>query len=361
MQKIASRTLPQIDLTAANGVQSLFTRGKPDPWSRALAGDFIDFMLWHDMIRYPVAVLADSSESADGAIVPPLLADLRRRDPDWLRPDIVVLHEPRQLSAELLDAAVAEIGAFAVNNTSQVRGFLRLHNSSWIGDQIRSRSLSESGHFVFDVASLAGNSKMQEIAARLGVPRERIDYLLDLILKYLLYAERAGDGYYLTHPIRSKQKFHFLGSNVTHMQCRDTPIPFRLGPYLVDIAQKRGQDWLTSTLHETRGYLREERMTELEDSGTVSREALRRLAIRLRLPAQVRRFDLGKRSASATSASGGLLGSLAATSMWPAVVGSALTLATNVWSGGVPGQVSKVRWLQWILQWPLEDEAPDDS
>ncbi|MEO6700433.1 MAG: hypothetical protein ABIP57_02915 [Jatrophihabitantaceae bacterium] len=204
----------QVDLTAVNGVQSLFTKGKPDPWARGLASNFIDFVLWHDNIRYPLAMLTDSAAASGEARVPRLLADLQRRDPGWFVPDLLLLEGPRHLSPDLLDAAVAEISAFVVKNAKQVRGFLGLHDSAWIGDQIRSRSASGAEHYVFDVTALSTNPRIEQVSARLGVPPERIHYLVDLVLKYLLYSERAAGGYYLTHPIRSRQPYRFLGSSL---------------------------------------------------------------------------------------------------------------------------------------------------
>ena len=190
------------------------------------------------------------------------------------------------------------------------------------------------------------------------MPDHQVHYLLDLVLKYLIYAEHTNNGYYLTHPIRAKQRFKYLNPLVESYRDRPpTRIPFRLGPHLVPLARKRGRDWFTSTLHETRGYLRQEGMTELQETGAVSRDALRELASRLQLPAKVRGYEVAGRTATLVSASGGLTGSLISATPWPAVVGSAMTVATNIWSGSVPGSVSRLRWLRWLLQWPLEEES----
>ncbi|MGH9893536.1 MAG: hypothetical protein ACREA0_16425, partial [bacterium] len=174
-----------------------------DPWSLRLAADFVDFILWHDQIRYPIATPARSVGSEHEIAVPPLLTDIQRRDPGWLSPDIVISAEPRMLLPHHLDPVMKEFAGFAVNNAARLRSFLRVHDSPWIGDQVRSRSAG-SGHFVFDVPSLAANPRTKLLAVKLGVPDDRVYYLLDLVLKYLIYAERA-DGNYLSNPSDSGQ------------------------------------------------------------------------------------------------------------------------------------------------------------
>jgi hypothetical protein len=349
--------IPQFDLLAANAVQSLFVAGVADPWSRPLAADFVDFLLWHDRIRYPATMRDDSGRGLDDIVVPPIVADLQRREPGWLMPEMVLANEPRVIQPDLLEPALRELTAFAANNPRQIKAFLALHDSSWIGDQIRSR-WGDREHYIFDVPALVAGQRADRLAAMLGVPVERVYYLLDKVLKYLVYAERARGGFYLAHPLRSKQLFHFVGATAEPIEPSAGHIPFRLGPVLVDLARSRGQDWFTSSLHETRGYLHDEGLADLRYPGAVSRDALRKLAARFRLPARVRQFHKVERATSVASAGTGLVGSLASTSIWPAVAGSALTIAAEVWQGQVPGGLSRVRWLQWMFEWPLEQQAP---
>jgi len=347
----------QVDLTAINAVQSLFTKGVSDPWASNLAADFIDLALWHDRIRYPLAFLAGAATDSDTAVVPPLLADLQRRDADWFVPEPLVLEERRRLAPDLLEAAVAEIGAFAINNLKPVRRFLDLHESRWIGEQIRSRSRPGSDNqFVFDLEALYASTRAKEVAARLNIPRERFHYLFDLILKYLLYAEQGTGGYYLTHPIRAKQSFRFLGSSLITTPGPSQPIPISLGPHLARLGQQRGRDWLTSALHETRAHIRAEDMTLLNGPDTLSRDALWELTRRLRLPAKLRSYDRLKVGTAVTTASAGLLSLELMGAPLPAAVGMTMSLATNIWSGKVPNQVSRIRWIQWMFESPLEND-----
>jgi hypothetical protein len=351
-----TKRVPQVDLTTINSVHSIFTLGPKDPWSSALAADFVDLILWNDAINIPVAVLSDSIIDED-MMIPAVLTDLRRRDPGWLSTDLRILPEPRQLLPALLDPALSEFGAFAVNNSLNVRQFLQVHKTPWMDIQAQSRS-GPIGHYVFDVAQLARQPATSAIASRLQVPDDNIHYLLDLVLKYLIYAEHANGDYYLTHPIRSKQAFKYLRPIVTSYHVsRPRRIPFRLGPYIVQAAQDRNRDWFTSTLHEARGYLRQEGMTELEDAGSISRDALRELAAHLRLPARLRKYEIAERTATLVSAGGGIAGSVISTHLWPSVVGSSMTIATKIWSGSMPAGASRLRWLRWMLQWPLEEET----
>lgn len=63
---------PQFDLLAANAVQSRFLPGVTDPWSRPLAADFVDFLLWHERVRYPATMRDDAGRGLDGIVVPPM-------------------------------------------------------------------------------------------------------------------------------------------------------------------------------------------------------------------------------------------------------------------------------------------------
>ncbi|WP_194838810.1 hypothetical protein [Nocardia sp. XZ_19_369] len=209
------------------------------------------------------------------------------------------------------------------------------------------------------MAALRENHRVQQMALQLNVPVERVQYLADLILKYLLYAEQSGNGYYLSHPVRSKLRFEFLGASLTPHPAPKRPIPIRLGPYIAELAEKRGRDWLSSTLHETKGFLEQNQISQLRGGGTVDREVLRTLAARIGLPAQIRGFDTVKRTTSIANTSGGIATSIAVASPWPAVIGSAMTLATDVWTGHVPGPAAKIKWIQWMLEWPLEHDAED--
>lgn len=102
-------------------------------------------------------------------------------------------------------------------------------------------------------------------------------------------------------------------------------------------------------------------MDSLRDAGTVNRDVLWEISRRLELPVKVRSRDAVKRTATASSASAGLATLAITGAPLPAAIGLVLSLATNIWSGGLPKQVARVQWTQWILECPLEDEAPPDS
>jgi hypothetical protein len=355
---IAYQAVPLVDLTAVNAVQSLFTKGARDPWGKHVAADFVDFVVWNDRAKYPALLLADSDGHEDGIVVPPLLTDIRRRDPASLFPEVQVLHEPRQLRPELLDPALKEFTAFAINNAAHVKGFFELHSSSWIKDQVRSRFLTNT-NLVFDLEVLRSKPEARRIAATLRIPEDGVGYLLDLVLKHLIYAEQAGGQYYLTHPIRGKQSFRFVLRDTTEVEDSRRKIPFRLGPSLIAAAHSKDQDWFTSRIHEARGFVREYGMTELTSSGAVGRDALRQLAAKLQLPARVRHFEAAGKAATVMTAAGGVLGSLVSADPWPAIAGSSVTIAKTLWSGNVGSRVSGISWLRWMFEWPLERETTE--
>ncbi|MBM2621722.1 hypothetical protein JIG36_40085 [Actinoplanes sp. LDG1-06] len=258
---------------------------------------------------------------------------------------------------DLLDPILAEFAAFVAANARDVRGFLSVHESRWIAKQTQHRSGDAGSHHVFDLPSLVANRHTERILHSIGASSEQVLYLVDLVLKYLIYAERANGGYYLTHPIRGKQSFEFLHRSEAPANGVLKTIPFRLGPSIALMARGRDEDWFTSMLHEARGHVRSEGFTELRSPGSVSRESLRELSAKLKLPANVRGYDRLERASSIATAGTGLVGSLVSSNMWPAVLGSAVTIATEVWTGHVPSRISQVSWLQWMFEWPVEKQA----
>lgn len=350
----ATNSLPQVDLTVFNAVQSLFSEGSKDPWGRHLAAELADFLIWNDRVRIPALVVADPASPSEGIVVPSILADLRKRESDAFLPNVTILAEPKRLLPELLVPAVKEFGIFALNNSSDVSSFLRVHSSSWIKDQVRSRL--RTGNYVFDVSELAAMPEAKALALRLGVPNDGIPYLLDLILKYLIYAEQAEGEYYLSHPIRRLQPFKYLGPRIAPIDPGLRRMPFHLGRHLVAANRFQDQDWFTSRIYEARSYLRESAMSELADPRAVGKDARRRLAARLGLPAHVRRFNEARKAVTVASSVSGTVGSLTAANLWPAIVGCSVTISTTLWTGNLPGRVSNLGWLQWMLEWPLEND-----
>lgn len=130
--------------------------------------------LWYRPCRRPAAAGAWLAEIRDRH---------RERTADYIQPD-------------LLEPALRELSAFAANNPRQIKAFLALHGSSWISDQIRSR-WGDREHYIFDLPALVARQRADRLATMLGVPVERVYYLLDKVLKYRVYAERARGGFYL--------------------------------------------------------------------------------------------------------------------------------------------------------------------
>jgi hypothetical protein len=339
----------QVDLTAVNAVQSLFG-GPRDPWAVDVAADFVDFMLWNDFVRFPV-LLREGAEGRREIVIPPLLDDLRRRESEQIVADVQYVAEQRKLSDELTDPALRAFATFCRLNPNAVKKFYALHTVGWIKQQIESRS-GASDHYVFDVRDLKTRPEINHLELQLGLTTEAILYILDLILKYLIYAERAQNGRYLAHPIRSKQDYSSLGVAVSDL--KPTRIP--LGPYIVAARQSRNQDWFGSRIYEARSFIRELDINRGTNSAQISEEVLRELAIRLGLPGRIRGFDQVRKVATGAEAGGGILGSVTTGSPWPAIAGSTLTIATTVWSGGVPGTLARLSWVRWMCEWDIEKD-----
>ena len=338
----------QLDLTTANSVQSLFT-GPKDAWAQHLAEDFVDLVIWNDNIDLPVISLAAAADKHGEIVVPPLVNDLLRREPGLLEPTIQIVPERRELAPQLLEPALDAFSSFCRANPRSVREFYRLHNEGWIRDQVLSRS-DKRNHYVYEVEALHGNEKIVKLARAVELPEPALFYLFDLVLKYFLYAERAQGGSYLSHPIRSQQRFSFM---LTADYEEAVHLPFRLGPYLVGAGLN--QDGFTSQIHEARAFIADLGLAASPSAQPVERDVLRELAARLRLPGRLKGYEKIRSAATVVESSAGIAGSFATGHYMPAVAGSILSIATTVWSGSLPGAFSRFSWLRWMVEWPLED------
>lgn len=342
---------PLVDLSTVNAVQSLFDGAQADPWASTVGSEFVDLIVWNSRVKFPAVQL--ERRDASPVSVPRILSDMQRRESGAFSLDVYSLSEPRVLQPHLIGSAVREFGTFVASNKSAINSFLRLHSSSWINQQKLSRGRG-GNHYAFDLGNLREAIRADPVASGCGVSDEDFAYLLDLVLKYLVYAEQATGRYYLTHPIRRAQPFRYLSLMNSPIGPSGEAVPFRVGPYLLPAAQRRGIDWFTSSLYEVRQFIEERNLRDLSYPGNVSPEVLRELSARLELPARLRGYSKLSRAANIGSAVTGISGSVLSSNPWPAVTGSVLTLATTVWSGQVPGPMASISWMQWMFEWPLE-------
>lgn len=343
---------PLIDITTINSVESLFRDGHKDYQASRLAGNLADFFIYSETARYPNVITgsATAAQKDRFGAVPALLRDLMRRDSAVFSEETWHLPEQISVSPEYLAPAFSSFSDYTINNRRRIRDLILLHREPWIREQYSARIATG---YAYPVQTLQESERLHALAESLDVSKEEICYVFDLVLRYGLYGELAGEGtYFLSHPVREQQSF-------PTMVREDQPplrVPIRFGPSIARFAHQLSQDEFTALLHEARGIARDMRLVNLKP-GAVDAETLREVAQRLALPARIR--GTGRVLGVAAGAVGGL-SAVPALGPVAALGGMAVSIASAFWTGRLPRAVSRARWLQWALEWDIEQESSDN-
>jgi hypothetical protein len=341
-----------LDQTTINSVQSIFNNDIVDLWAEDFLADFIDFFVWSDKISYPLSITNINSDYSD-IVLPELLCMLKSHDSSSIV-EKVEKYEKIQLSSELLCGTFEKFYDYVFNNKNRIRAFLNLHQKQLIVDQVNSR-FKETGGYVFDVTEIKRYYKnFDEKLKIIGLEEKQLFYLFDLVLKYFKYAELVDDeSYYFSHPIRENQGFSFSKKQIGKMP----KIPLRLGQYIAPIALKSKMEDFAIMLHELRGYVRDMNMIDLAP-GSIEKETIRELAQKIKLPPKFKDFPKKITAFSAIISGLGAYPLLGPTST---ILGAALCLTTLIWKGQLPKSSGNLKWLQWAIQWDIEQINSDNE
>ncbi|MFH1312291.1 MAG: hypothetical protein ABIJ00_03610 [Candidatus Eisenbacteria bacterium] len=342
---------PLVDITSLNGVESL-CRGsnRKDPWGPSLAGHFADFFIYSDHARFTMPV-RQSGGALDDVPLPAILNLLNSRDSNVLTPVVYEAEEKRTLRPEYLEDAFHYFGNWAHNSKNVLRRWLDLHREPWIKDGHLARVRPR---YVFDVDHLRTLASLGLLAATVGVDVDDILYGFDVVLRYPLYGELAGEhAHFLAHPIRELQSIPTM--------VVDNGLPPQIALSFKDVvsvmAPHQTLDEYTSFLHEARGLIRDRGIQNLKP-GTLDKEAIREIAAQLTLPA---RLSAAGKSMGVAAGVIAVAGALPVPIVGPAVAigGGLISVASALWTGTVGRTPARWSWLRWALKWDVEQQASD--
>jgi len=293
-------------------------------------------------IRAEAATLTDPS-------LPPLLDQLRSRDPDVLVPLPYVVAERRRLKDEYLEPAFQSFVTWAANNKGALKRWLAFHNEIRVSPGAISHIRPNS---VFEITALLDAPEFQRMRARLKLSADDLMYAFDIVLRYPLYGELAGsDSYFLAHPIREQQ-----GAPIITVEPGQAPtIPISFSQALAVMAPSMTLDEYTSFLHEARGVVRDRQIHRLQ-AGAIDRETTREVASRLGLPARLSKVG---RTVGIVAGIIGIAGAAPAVAPAAAIAGGLISIVSAAWTGSVGRAPGRVKWLRWALEWDLERQASD--
>jgi hypothetical protein len=335
-----------VDITTLNAVESIFRKGTKDPWGRQLAGKLAEFFIYSDQPRFTMPIY-DRSESI--SILPSILSQFESRDKGLFVPLIYEVDEKRILNNEYLLDAFSGFDHWARNSRSSLARWIKLHNEDWIkkGHLARVRP-----RYVFDVNRISNEPILLDLTEFLGVSVNDVLYSFDVVLRYPLYGELAGPNVPLfAHPIREVQNLPTMKTD----ESKGLEIALSLKDAVYEMVPAMSLDDYTSFLHEARGIVRQRNVHKLKP-GALDREATRDIAQELGLPARLN--GVGK----VMGISAGLitsLGGVASLAPAMAILGGVVSVATVLWEGALPSEVSRISWLRWALKWEIEKQASD--
>ncbi|PKN65551.1 MAG: hypothetical protein CVU57_09445 [Deltaproteobacteria bacterium HGW-Deltaproteobacteria-15] len=338
---------PLVDLTSINAIESLFNDGPKDPFGVRLAADFADLFIFSATARYAVTRPAKARDSEKFGRIPQLIRELTRRDSPALKEEPLIVGE-QTVRAEHVHDSFESFAAYVLNNSRAIKNFILLHNTS----RIRIRPPYQPGlntGWVFPTHLVAESSEFKELMGLLRVSPEDICHVFDMVLKYSLYGQLAGeDTHYLAHPLRADQNFPTMSKE----NGPPPPVPFRCGPSIMSIRNLSRDDY-TAILHEARGLAHDMKLTRLKP-GAIEKERIREFAAKLGLPPRL------KETGRALGMIGGIIGGLGALSaLGPsaAVAGGMVSIASAFWSGRLPKAITRYKWLHWVLTWDVEKKG----
>lgn len=342
---------PVVDITSLYAIESLFRSGTHDPWGRKLAGRLADLFIFSETGRFTMPLRPEALTAADDPSLPPVLAQLRFRDPGVFKPLRYVVNERPKLNNEYLEPVFRSFATWASNNKNSFKRWLTFHR------EVRSTPRDVTHirpNSLFDISALRAVEEFQRLQVGLHVSADDLTYALDIVLRYPLYGQLAGSGsYLLAHPIREQQSTPIIA-----VEPGSPPnIPISFSQAVAGMVSSMTLDEYTSFLHEARGLIREQNIQHLQ-AGAIDREATRELASQLGLPARLKKAG---RTIGIAAGVIGISGGAAVIAPAAAIAGGAITIVSAVWSGNVGRTLGRHKWLRWALEWDLERQASDDS
>lgn len=339
---------PVIDITSLYAVESLFRPGTRDPWGEKLAGRLADLFIFSDTARFTMPLRAEVATLEDPSL-PPVLALLQSRDSNVFEPLPYVVKERPRLSNEYLQPTFRSFATWASNNKSAFKRWLAFHSEVRATPRDMTQIRPNS---VFDISALHEVEEFQRLRLGLNVSSSDLIYAFDIVLRYPLYGELAGNGsYFLAHPIREQQNDPII----TVEPGAPPNIPISFSQAVAGMVSSMTLDEYSSFLHEARNLIRDRKIHQLK-AGAMDRETTRELAGQLGLPA---RLNKAGRKLGIAAGVIGAVGSIPVLGPPAAIAGGLVAIVSAIWTGSVGRAPGRVKWLRWALTWDLEAQASD--
>ena len=337
---------PLVDTTTLIAVESLFRKGKHDPWGLQLAGDLADLVIYGDTVRCGLGLPNDTRQEDDLADRPKLFGNLSRRDTAVFQIEKYSTEEPLTIKAEYLTECAPRFELYAKTHRSELKQWISLHARDWIRSY---HAAHVQRRYVYSVEALRACMNLEQLSTDTGIAADDLCYVFDVILRFPIYGALTGSNErYLNHPIRNAFP---LPTMVSSSEVAPH-IPVAWAGAVSRLAKSLTQDEYAALLHEMRGTVRDHGLHKMRP-GSDLRELVREIAATVRLPPRIRKFQQARDAAvDALNVGAVLFAPLG-------LVATALSCSKYLWSGGLPRSAASIRWLRWTMQWETETQATE--
>lgn len=341
---------PLVDITTFNGIQSLFSGKRKDPWAYKLAGKFADAFIYSENIRYAKPILDEHAKTPILAHEPSILIELESKDTGFFKPVEYSSKEPRELQDDYLRDSFEKFSVWVRNNPETTNAWISLHNEKWIRDR---RPIQNEG-YVFSINKLKRSLPFLALAREINSDIQELCHVFDVVLRGPIYGELAGENeHYLNHPIRNI----FTLPTMEVIETAPPKISISFEEVVTNLAKsnKFNEKEYALLLHNLRGYVWDKGLNKL-NPGEIDLEVIREIAEKVEFPPRIK--DVGK---IAIAASGALtaLGALVGPNPIAAIVGATITVSPLLWKGYLPRSTGKIKWFRWALKYDIENQTKD--
>lgn len=345
--RVSKEKTPLFDLTSMLAVESLFRDGPKDPWLDSIVSNFTDLFIFSDHVRVTIPFYSSTPKTIEEDATFRTLNLIKKQDPVLIQPVVYRTDEQISLNSHYMHDSFCSFAKWASNNRQQVRQWLNFHRQPWIRD---THVLRFHTDYLYPTQTLMNTPEFNSLVKILSVRPEEVCYTFDLVLRYSLIGQIAGENeHYLAHPIREEQCF----PTMRREPGIPPPIPIHIGKFIIPVVQNFTMDEYTAFLYEARVLVRDMGIVNMKPH-TIEKDSLRELAARLWLPPKLRSWK---------KAYGILAGLLTGAGVYPvvgpisAVVGGAVSVAATFWTGNLPRTVARIKWLRWACEWDIEQES----
>lgn len=187
------------DITLGIAIESLFEKGKTDYFACLLAGKFADLYVYSENIKFFLPVSSSYDGNPEKFGLPKLLGELRLMDSGLLVPEQYSTDKLKDINEADLKPSFDAFSVFARNQESVIKMFSSIFSQDWVK---KGHLLRINTNCLYPVQKLSEYKDYEKLIRELNITSEELNYVFDVVFRYISYSKLAGDNYYLAYTLR---------------------------------------------------------------------------------------------------------------------------------------------------------------